>query len=504
MKRSNLALTLLTSIMAINLSGCDFLDKIPFIGSTETNEEHVHKDLNNDHLCDGCGAQVSNHVDTDNNHICDVCEFKLSDHSDVNKDTVCDVCGEIYSANDNSVKGKLLKVVTSKNYTIEYKGDYLVGHSYFFTPNSISRYSESRPDYDNTYYYDGLGTYQINYDIDRFVSSVYRSVVTPWKMKNAVTLYEVAVDYFNSLDNDVAELQITSKSFKLAFLQILGYEIADFVNLASLKASLDADSNLVFDMKYDSRDYTYVVKNFNETVDIVVDEYVVKGGGTVYSVSKEWNSINSAFKRDNYVQGIYNFGETEETTGYIGYNFFTPGYFYYKYFSSEKIIQGYISVNLKETEEYPATFGIYQFAMDESTNPAGVYMGSQVSDSTDITYIMAYPKCLTLWSNLQFLRNYKDTTLDVGFDVSDNAQVTTEATIVYDFSNNFGMDSAFSGQRPFALTIDYEFQNSQVYMVTFYYTFTYGGYLYTMPFPFFNFGNAKSNLIDQLYNNLND
>ena len=57
----------------------------------------IHKDDDNDHLCDFCGEKLSDCVDENKDHKCDICGKEISVCVDENKDHKCDICGKVIS-----------------------------------------------------------------------------------------------------------------------------------------------------------------------------------------------------------------------------------------------------------------------------------------------------------------------------------------------------------------------------------------------------------------------
>lgn len=399
----------------------------------------------------------------------------------------------------NSLKTALLAMNANKNYTIEYSGDLLKPHSYFFTEVSISRHSSKYLDTDISYYFDGNGTYQINYFNNKYVSSEYRILEkTPWEYSIVKTMFNVATEYINSIDGSVTELTITSKPYRIAFLEMIGKDVTDFVNLNLLVATYNSNQSLTFTMVFSDKTYIYIVKDFHKTTDPIVTEYVNNKQGKVYELSDSWKSIRTAFETDNYCHDIYNFGETEEETGFVGTNYFNSKYFFYKYFSMPEFSVGYIPVNLPDSQVY----GTYQFSIDESTSPASLNMGSMVSDSRDLSSILNYPSHLYLWQNMQFFTKFDPESIQIS-GLSENAIQTNDAYTLANFANNFDIDSSFSGQVPYSLVIDYVFTNDKVSKCNFYYVFSLAGLYYMMPIPFHSFGKANSNIVEQAYKMLN-
>ena len=398
-----------------------------------------------------------------------------------------------------SLKTALLAINTNKNYTIEYSGDLLKPHSYYFTDVSISRHSPQYLDTDISYYFDGTGTYQINYFNNNYVSSEYRIMEkTPWEYSEVKTMFNIDTDYVNSINDTVSELTITSKTYRIGFLEMIGKDVSEFVNLQSLVALYNYDQSVKFTMVLSEKTYLYIVKDFHKTNDPIVTEFVGNKQGKVYELNDNWKAIRSAFKKDNYCQDIYYFGETEEESGFVATNYFNTKYFYYKYFDMPKYSTGYIPVNLPDNNAY----GTYQFAIDESTTPASLNIGSMVSDSRDLSDILNYPSRLYLWQNMQFFTKFDSESIQIS-GLSENAIQTSDTYTLMNFANNFDIDSSFSGQIPYSLVIDYVFKNNEVSKCNFYYIFSLSGLYYLMPIPFHDFGKAYSNIVEQAYTMLN-
>lgn len=53
---------------------------------------HVCADNNSNHLCDICGAKISDCIDNSKDHFCDICGLKTSECVDQNNNFVCDIC----------------------------------------------------------------------------------------------------------------------------------------------------------------------------------------------------------------------------------------------------------------------------------------------------------------------------------------------------------------------------------------------------------------------------
>jgi len=72
--------------------------------NTNASVAAVHKDENNDHLCDGCGETASQCRDWNKDHLCDVCSQVFSQHSGgtatCSAKAICTVCGQEYGETD--------------------------------------------------------------------------------------------------------------------------------------------------------------------------------------------------------------------------------------------------------------------------------------------------------------------------------------------------------------------------------------------------------------------
>ena len=86
----------LITVLAMLLSSCEILNR--FIGgeSPDVNEPAVCTDADQDHLCDDCGAALSECADQNGDHKCDICAKVISTCQE-GENHCCDGCGAIMS-----------------------------------------------------------------------------------------------------------------------------------------------------------------------------------------------------------------------------------------------------------------------------------------------------------------------------------------------------------------------------------------------------------------------
>ncbi len=104
----SLKVVMLAALAAVGLAGCGECQHV--------DENHDHKcdkcdvvmsqceDKDpKDHLCDWCGAKVSEHQAAESSHDCVICGEKISEHKDDNHDHNCDICGTKISEHVDSL-----------------------------------------------------------------------------------------------------------------------------------------------------------------------------------------------------------------------------------------------------------------------------------------------------------------------------------------------------------------------------------------------------------------
>lgn len=401
-----------------------------------------------------------------------------------------------------NTKDALLYIANNKNYTITYKGDYLKSHSYVFTSNSIGRVSNEYPEVDRIYVSDSHGTYLLTNSDHKFYASEYKSSKGVWSSELAPNLKGVGKSFLKALDKKQEVVSIKDKDYRMAFVSILGYERTDFIKVDNLSAKYDVEDNtLTYNLTYDGREYVYVSSQFNVSKNSAVDSFLAKGGKPL-KLSKNLSKTKELFFANNYRQDIWNYGEDESTTGYVGTYFFNPHYFGEIYYGGS-MLYGYISLQAAANKEHPELKGCYQYYVDYSTDPISAGLGSRpISDNPDITYVMNYPSYLRLWDKLEYMFE-GDQNLINGFELEGESYSTRDLEIIYDVSNNFNMDS-FEGQEPYAVTLDIVPSRDGISTVYLYYSFLLGNNMYTMPFKFYKFAEANIAACDQLYEAYND
>lgn len=410
----------------------------------------------------------------------------------------------------NSLKNGLLFLNTSKNYTLEIESSAYGTCSYIFTKNSIGFSASRKSSAMFAYIKDKKGIYTLNYD-NGYVPGEYlldeanKKITNLWSGDIHQTLYGVETSYINSLSNDITTLDVTNKNYKMAFIQTVGYEIKDYVNVDSLVINY-VDDVLSFSLKMSNKNYIEIYKltnpnnSKNEDVDIFL-----KGGGKVLTLSSSLTRVRNLVKSNNFLRYIYDIGTNE----YNGIEIFNEHYFYSE-ITSYNYGSGAMAMNQKANEHHDFDlYGCYNFSINTSivnatSSNVGFY-STPMYKKPDIVEFYHYPTYLAIFSSMQYLKNGE----------VDNSPYTYEGesyyfdqiSMVYDFVSNFSIDQSFDPNEyvPYAVGIDFINKDADKdCFVTFIYYFTYGSSLYAMPIPLTNFNNSNVALLDAIYDAYND
>ena len=413
----------------------------------------------------------------------------------------------------DSLKNGLIALNITDNYTMSCSGNRIVSHTRIFLKNSISLFYKDRKSYDKIYYQDGdKGVYSIAYNGQKYVGSSYYSDMPKdvWSGKYFSTMKGVETDFVNSVDKSTSTLKITNKSYRTAFLKTVGYSAIDYVNLDDLIASYN-NGKLYVKMYFKNLEYNFVFSDFGTSTNSVLETFL-KNGGKPYELTAEHNEIITRMKSNNYEQQIYQFGETPETTGYVGKNYFNPNYYYTNYYGS-LLASGHIALDGRESASgiYSDIYGCYQFVLDyNQEKPEDILSLSPIVyyDEPDIPTFYNYPSNLMIWDHMEYLLDWNRIIFPTsGYSLLGKGYCITDPTMIYDIQNNFGIISSFDGASPIAVGIDFYSQKSEtgrdVYII-FVCKFAYGGYEYYMPFPFQNFGNVDNVLLDAVIEQMKD
>ena len=394
---------------------------------------------------------------------------------------------------------------SSRNYTIEYVGETYIPHSIIYTENSVGVYSKSYKEFNDYYIKDSGGIYHLTYD-DKYYASEYLNAGDDL-FDYRPSFYQLAPSFVNGVKVDAKSVVISDKTYRMGFLTVVGFSATDVLNLGTLTASYD-NGAVTFTTTLNNNPLTYIAKNFGTTVNKEVDDFLAKGGSH-YTPDKNLSKMRTLLRSNNMIQGIYQLGETPESTGFIGYSYFHPHYFYDIYNASTNYYSGAMAFNCVETAEHQAYKGVYYFSLQMTQTEAGVEVDFQHSalpiySEPDIVTCYHYPTFLSLLDNLQFCKSW-DKSYFLGITVSGTGYMFTNKNLMNDFASNFNLDSSFSGSTPIAVGLDFQDNKKDENVIAyFYYLFRYGNENYVFHIPLFGFGKAGNQLLDQAYNAFND
>ena len=411
-----------------------------------------------------------------------------------------------------SLKEGLVYLNTSYNYTLSYYNSTYGNCSLIFTRNSIG-FSASKSAYATTAVIrDNVGIYPLDYDNGYTAGEYYLDddgnyITDLWGSGIKPNLRNVSTDYINNVDGNINSLIITNKTFKIAFIQTVGYSANDYVNVDELEVYYDG-GQLKFSllMATSKNPIGYVMENVGTSVNEDVKNFL-DAGGKALKLSEDLKEMRRLMKLDNFLRYIYDINENQ----YVGYELFNEHYFY-----SETIGigngSGAIALNQRANDEHSNDLrGCYLFntvgnLISGFTNISLYPM--PIFDKPDVTQLYHYPRYLALFENMQYIY---EGTVDVGeggaYIPNGKSYRIDNLNMIYDFISNFSIDQSYDPATcvPYALTIDIDLASNQTEStVVFVYYFTYNNALYTMPIPFTNFGGARVDLFDRVYEQYND
>lgn len=405
----------------------------------------------------------------------------------------------------DSLKNGLLALNSTTDYTMKSIGTRIAKHTRIYKKDSICVLFDDNKSSDKIYYQDGdKGVYSIGFNGEKYVGSSYYNDISNdvWSGKFFTTLKDVETDYIKNLDASITKLKILNKKYKTEFLKSVGYSAADYVDLDDLTASFN-DGKVYFKMIFRNLDINFVYSNFGTSTNTVLDDFLKNGGGP-YVSNKNFDTISSFMKSNNYEQYIYQFGETEETTGYVGKNYFHENYFYTNYFNS-LLAYGYVALDGRQSTEYKDVYGCYPCTIDYNDDAERPLVLSPICyyEYPDIPTLMNYPSKMSIWNHMEFLCDWNTDIFDPDYDyeLTGTGYVITNPALVYEIQDNFAIRTSFEGAVPYAVGIDYIVLNPASKVFREYYIcilckFILGGYTYTMPFMFANFGNVDNPLLN--------
>lgn len=393
----------------------------------------------------------------------------------------------------------------SRNYTVDYVGTLYVAHTLIYTENSVGVYSNAYKNLNDYYIKDSGGIYHLTYD-DKYYASEYLSG-SDELFDYHPSFYHLAQSFVYSIKSDAKSVTITDKAYRMGFLTVVGFSASDVLHLGTLTASYD-NNEVTFTTTLNDNPLKFVAKNFGTTVNKEVDSFLASGG-THFSPDSNLSKMRTLIRDNNFLQGIYQLGESEESTGFIGYSYFHPHYFYDIYNSSPNSFNGAMAFNCSETLEHKAYKGVYYFTMQYETTEGGVVANFQhtempIHSEPDIVTCYHYPTFLALLDNLQFCKEW-DSSYFPGISITGKGYMITKATLMNDFASNFNLDSSFPGSTPIAIGIDFiNSKKTEDIIVYFYYVFRNSNENYIFHVPLLRFGKAGNSALDQAYDKFNN
>lgn len=211
-----------------------------------------------------------------------------------------------------SLKEGLQYLNTEKNYTFQCdNGSYST--SVLFDENSIGYKFDGHDEMQVHYIQDKKGIYSLTYE-NKYLASEYLkdeenvNYTSIWDNSFCITLLGVETDYINSIDEALQEITITNKTYKMHFIQALGYSDTDYLNVEYLKCSYVEDS-LQFELKIlKGNSLIYKLKDLNVTYNEDVEKYIAEGG-QVYTPNEDLSAMRTLLRSNNFSRDIYDINE---------------------------------------------------------------------------------------------------------------------------------------------------------------------------------------------------
>lgn len=408
----------------------------------------------------------------------------------------------------DSLKNSLIALNTTSNYTMRCESSRVAKHTRVFLKDSIGLIYDDNPSADKIFYQDGEnGVYSVGFNGKYYVGSTYYNDISKdvWSGKFFSTMKDVETDFVNGVDPSVSTLKITNKAYRVGFLKTIGFSAIDYVDLNTLVASFN-ENKLEFDMNFRKIDIKFTFSNFGTSKNEVLERFL-NDGGKPYEHNSVHDDIVSKMKMNNYEQYIYQFGETPETTGYIGKNYFHEKYYFTNYTGS-LTASGHIALDGSESASgmYKDIYGCYPFYLDlgNKEQPLTLYP-TKYYEEPDIVTFYNYPSRMSIWDHMEYLLDWDENIFDPEYDYKrekgGSAFVVIDPTLVYEIQDNFGIRSSFEGAIPLAVGIDTftirtTFPVKYEPYIAIVCKFVYQNYYYTMPFVFANFGGVSNAYLD--------
>lgn len=409
----------------------------------------------------------------------------------------------------NSLKTALLAINNTKNYTanVSYNGKYY--YTIYVNENYVGTDSS---DYDtmlDIYYNDGTGIYSINKSNGSFISSEYyldskgKNLTNLFDNSVVNTMYGIGTDYVSSIQDDVNDLVISNKVYKLALFDFIGLERSFYADLEEITVSYR--NAIKFHFNFGEVSYDVSFSEFGETKSSAVELYL-RNGGRVYKADENLKAMSNLVRSNNFVRNIYDINK-EEDNGL--YEVFNPNYFYttgqplgeknatkagYVSFRREKPIENTDSPYY--IPDLPVAYGIYYFSAQGSRYG---FMPNICSDNPDMEKFMHYPSQLEIVNKTQYFDEGQIKGLESYYATNKACYVCNELSLVKDFATNMSLTGSypFDTCKPVALGVEILLSNlAKNTAIIFHYAFRYEGVLLDYKITLTQFGETNDDILE--------
>ena len=352
--------------------------------------------------------------------------------------------------------------------------DSFYNENYYYSSATLSGYAE-----------DENGIFRLNNFQNHFLSSELLFDSNNNKMSNlwSSQLFSSFKDVDpNNFESSAKNEKVTSKLDKLFMLDMMNLSRGLLTEITDFNLSVDEADHLVINITTLESTYTSTINYQNDLSLPELDTYL--GTNSYYETSDEEKLLQSSFANDNYERKMYgNDGKT-----IVGYEHFTPNYYYGEYVDDSNTSSGYIRLS-NFTSGGNVYNGIYYFYITDQ----GIGLSLLSDDlSYDMNSFMNYPSNLLALKNLQFFTYIE----------SLNEHVCVNQTIADDFIGNFQIAKMFPNNTVEGTELSYRTQNdfADDFTVIFTVSFLVDNTSYYMEFEFLNFGAANIEQVDQAFN----
>lgn len=403
-------------------------------------------------------------------------------------------------------------LTTTKNYTIDRFSNNNVVASYVFTENSIGQYNPKFMENTDFYVVSGDGLYEVNY-ADEFVRSEFildsngEQITDLWNNEYVANLYGIDISDITT-DRTATNFDIKSRNFKLNFMQAVGFDSLDYLDVESLNANFTIAGCVELRLKFFENpvSYVYKVRDIGTSVNKIADNYVNKNT-PASTVNDELSAVRRLIKGDNFRIISYDIIEEE---------YYAEEWLTNKYWFSTYLYYGYFAARHHQTSaEDQEVSGCYMFQYQDGHIQL---LNTMVSTMTDITEFEHYPSRAKLWNKMHFIKEgyYGTSKKDYKYE-GNSAYYIDNYDLVLDMIELYSLDPAhssessiFSFAKPKALLLDLNVtKNGRVMSdadceITFVYVFEYQSKKYYMPLPMYDFGNVSIPALDEYLTEFNN